>query len=106
MQPVLDGRAWLGRAQAYGTTFIVELFESRRHPGYYHHAMYCTDDTFYDESRDNKPMRAQEEDGVSFWTLFRAGLSKEHGLVLDDLEWVEVPAEELPLSGQRVKAGV
>ena len=105
MQPPLDGRAWLGRAQAYGTTFTVELFESRQHPGYYHYAMYCADDSFCDESKDGKPMRAKEEGGVSFWTLFKVALSKEHGLVLDNLDWVEVPAEELPLSGERVKAG-
>jgi hypothetical protein len=103
MQPPLDGRAWFGHAQAFGTSFMVELFESRQYPGYYHYAMYCTDDTFCDESK--RPLRAKEEAGVSFWTLFKAGLSKEHGLVLDDLEWVEVPAEELPLSGERVRAG-
>jgi hypothetical protein len=30
MQPPLDGRAWLGRAQAFGTTFVVEPWRSRR----------------------------------------------------------------------------
>jgi hypothetical protein len=103
MKPRLDGRAWLGRANAFATTFLVELFESRQHPGYYHFAMYCTDDSFCDESK--RPMRAKEEDGVSFWTLFKAGLSKEHGLVVDDLDWIEVKPEELPLSRERVKAG-
>jgi putative zinc finger/helix-turn-helix YgiT family protein len=103
MKPELDGRAWLGKAEAYGTTFFVELFESRQHPGYYHFAMYCADDSFCDQSR--RPMRAKEEDGVSFWTSFKDGLSKEHGLILDDLDWTEVKAEELPLSGERVKAG-
>ena len=103
MQPPLDGRAWLGRSQAYGTTFMVELFESRQHPGYYHYAMYCADDTFCDESK--RPMRAKEEAGVSFWTLFKSGLSREHGLILDDLEWMEAQPDELPLSGPRVKAG-
>jgi hypothetical protein len=81
----------------------VELFESRQSPGYYHYATYCTDDMFCDESK--RPMRAREEGGWSFWTLFKAGLSKEYGLVVDDLEWVEVEVEELPLSGERVKAG-
>jgi hypothetical protein len=102
VRPELDGRAWLGKAAAYGTTFVVELFESRKNPGYYHFAMYCMDDSFCDESK--RPMRAKEENGVSFWTLFEAGLSKEHGLVIDNLEWMEVAAEQLPLSGERVKA--
>lgn len=103
MQPPLDGRAWLGQAEAYGTTFIVELFESRKHPGYYHYAYYCTDDSFCDESRN--PISAKEQPGINFWMIFKAGLSDRLGLVIDDLEWLDVPAEELPLSGERVKAG-
>ncbi len=103
MKPPLDGRAWLGRAEAFGTTFIVELFESRKHPGFYHYAMYCTDDTFCDESR--KPVRSKEDAGVTFWTVLKASLSKEHGLIVDDLEWEDATAEELPLSGERVRAG-
>jgi len=106
-KPVLDGRAWLGKAEAYGTTVIVELFESRQHPGYYHFAMYCANDSFCDESK--KPLKAKDHNGDS--SLFTQGLShvlsKEHGLVLDDLmiEWAEVKPEDLPLSGERVKAG-
>jgi YgiT-type zinc finger domain-containing protein len=103
MKPQLDGRAWLGKADFYGTTFFVELFESRRDPGYYHYTMYCADDSFLDESK--RPIRAKDEVGISFWTLFAAVLSKEHNLLLNELHWVEVTAEDLPLSGERVKAG-
>jgi transcriptional regulator with XRE-family HTH domain len=102
-KPVLDGRAWIGTGKAYGTTFLVELFESRQNPGYYHYAMYCADDSFCDESK--KPVLAKEEDGLSFWTLFKVALSQDHGLTVDDLQWREVPPEDLPLSGARVKRG-
>lgn len=103
MKPELDGRAWLGKAEFYGTTFVVELFESRQHPGYYHYTTYCADDSFLDESK--RPIRAKEEEGMGFWTLFAAVLSKEHNLLLNELHWVQVTAEELPFSGGRVKAG-
>lgn len=101
MKPRLDGSSWLGQAEAYGTTFIVELFTSRLHPGYYHYAMYCTDDSFCDESK--LPMNATEE--ATFWTALDLSLSASHGLTVDDLSWAEVPAEQLPLSGDRVKTG-
>lgn len=101
MRPRLDGSSWLGQADAYGTTFIVELFASRQHPGYYHYAMYCTDDTFCEES--NRPTNATDE--ASFWTWFELSISTSHGLAIDDLRWVEVSPEQLPLSGERVKNG-
>jgi YgiT-type zinc finger domain-containing protein len=103
-KPELDGRAWLGKAEAYGTTFTVELFESRQHPGYYHYAMYCVDDSFCDESK--KPVIGKDQNGVSpVWDFFTHSLLKMHGPVLDEIEWMEVKPEDLPLSGDRVKAG-
>ena len=102
-KPVLDGRAWLGKADAYGTTFILELFESRQHPGYYHYAMHCTNDSFCIESK--RPVRAAETDGIGFWTVVKSHLSMEHGLILDDLVWLEVKPEELPLSAEKARAG-
>lgn len=103
--PELDGRAWFGKAEAYGTTFIVELFESRKHPGYYHYAIHCVREGFYDESA--KPISAREQAGVNIWTFIRASLTglDEYGPILDLLEWEETKPEELPLSGEKVKAG-
>ena len=106
MQPRLDGRAWLGTARAYDNTFVVELFESKRHPGHYHYVTACAADGCCYETKDDKPVRATEEGRWSFWRRFRRSLSRRHGLVLADFEWVEVPADQLPVSGERVRAGV
>ena len=51
MQPRLDGRAWLGTARAYDNTFVVELFESKRHPGHYHYVTACAADGCCYETR-------------------------------------------------------
>lgn len=98
MMPQLDGRAWLGVAEAYGTRYAFELFESKRHPGYYHYTMFCQADSHCEDSK--KPVRA---DGVEM--ILKASVSKYHGLTLDDILWHEVKPEELPLSSERVAAG-
>ena len=96
--PVLDGRAWTGRGKYYGTTFVVELFESRKHPGYYHSATYCIDDDFCHESE--KPMRAD------VLQEYLDTIVQRHGLVIADMEWTEAPNPgELPLLGERFLAG-
>jgi hypothetical protein len=97
MTPLLDGRAWLGTGRYYRTVFLVELFESQKHPGYYHYATYCTDDTFCDESK--QPMQAAFLQGHLDLIL------KDHGLVGTDLEWLEIQAVELPLLGERARSG-
>ena len=97
MIPTLDGRAWLGTGSYYATSFLVELFESQKHSGFYHYATYCADDTFCDESK--RPMNA------SFLQGHLDLILKDHGLVSTDLEWREIPASELPLLGERVAAG-
>jgi hypothetical protein len=97
MTPFLDGRAWLGKGNYYGTSFLVELFESKKHPGFYHYATYCADDTFCDESK--RPMQA------SFLQGHLDLILKDHGLVSADLEWREVSAAELPLLGERAQTG-
>lgn len=95
--PVLDGRAWLGKAGFYATWFLVELFESRKHPGYYHYATYCKDDSFCDESK--QPMKSD------FLQSHLDLLLKGHNLLVGELNWCEVVATELPLLGERASAG-
>ena len=56
MTPTLDSKAWLGTGRYYATSFLVELFESKKHPGFYHYATYCADDTFCEETK--LPMKA------------------------------------------------
>jgi hypothetical protein len=95
--PVLDGRAWVGIGTYYGTAFIVELCESRKHPGYYHYATYCLDDSFQQESK--KPFKADVLQTHIDLIL------KEHGLTTKDLDWSEESADELALLGVRARAG-
>src|SRR5262245_31109106 len=97
MTPLLDGRAWLGAGSYYGTSFLVELFESQKHRGFYHYATYCADDSFCDESK--RPLRAD------FLQGHLNAILKDHGLVGTDLEWREVQAVELPLLGERARSG-
>jgi hypothetical protein len=97
MTPVLDGRAWLGRGKYYATSFLVELFESQKHSGYYHYATYCADDSFCDESK--KPMKSDFlQDNLDL-------ILKDHGLIVGDMKWCEISAKELPLLGVRARAG-
>jgi hypothetical protein len=97
MFPALDGRAWVGRGHYYGTGFLVELFESQKHPGYYHYAAYCLDDSFCDESK--RPVKAD------FLQENLDLILKDHGLVVADMVWRDVPAKELTLLGERASAG-
>ena len=97
MTPSLDGRAWAGSGRYYATSFLLELFASRAHPGCYHYATCCADDGFCEESV--RPVLAAFAEASLDVILGR------HGLVSTDLEWRAVPAEELMLSGDRVRAG-
>jgi hypothetical protein len=95
--PILDGRAWVGTGTYYGTEFLVELFESQKHPGYYHYATHCADDRFCGES--SKPIKADFLEGSLDLIL------KEHNLVSAELDWQEVAPADLPLLGERVRDG-
>lgn len=87
--PVCDGRAWRGIAEAYGTTFVVELFPSTKHSGYYHYVEHCLTDDFLNETQ--KPVRA---DGVKAHMTLSLAL---HNLQLDEFHWQEVSTNDLKL---------
>jgi hypothetical protein len=87
--PILDGRSWVGTGSYFDTVFVVELFESRKHPGYYHYATFCAADDFSDESK--KPMKAD------FVQQHLNLIMRPHGLVVGDLDWKQAPTAKLPL---------
>ena len=73
------------------------MFESREYPGHYHYAAYRVGDEYSEETR--RPMKASVLQGRLDLILIN------HSLDIADLKWREVPAAELPLSGERVLAG-
>jgi hypothetical protein len=84
--PICDGRAWRGIAEAYGTIFVVELFPSQKHAGYYHYSYHCMNDEYSKET--NTPIRA---DAIKAnLTLF---LMLEN-LHLEEFVWEEMKLEE------------
>jgi hypothetical protein len=96
MAPILDGRSWKGWGSAYGAAFHVEFTESQQHPGYYWYALLCGHDSFYHSIK--RPFKAD-----ALQSLVPA-LLNDHGLVVGDLEWQEVPASKLILLLDRVCA--
>jgi len=98
MFPSLDGRAWLGVATAYGTQFVIEVFESKRHPGYYYFLVACLADSFCDEMQRPVKAYAVEE-------FLRAALTRQHGVTLDDFQWEEKQPNELIFSLSRIGSG-
>jgi hypothetical protein len=97
MLPVLDGRAWVGVGVYYGVEFLVELCESKEHPGYYLFATHCAGDKFLDESQ--RPMKAEFVQSNLDLVL------KQHNLLATELSWREVPPTDLILLAERVAAG-
>jgi hypothetical protein len=105
-QPVFDGRSWAGVARAFGTRFVVELFESRRSPGCYHYAAHCTSDGFANESEKPvsvSPLAPTGEPAIL--VILRMFISRLHGLTMNDFCWSETTGDELPMSAERFKAG-
>ena len=80
--PTFDGKIWRGKAHAYGTHFVVEVFPSVKYPGHYHTCLFCNDDNFVDET--NKPIRA---DAGLMALQF---MLKTAGLVVADMAWEEL----------------
>lgn len=99
--PILNGRAFRGMALAYGTLFVIELFGSSSHPGYYHYMVACIDDAEYEFS--HRPMKV----GIpELWQSINYVLQSAHGIGLQDVKWREVSRGELlPMSQRRLDAG-
>lgn len=91
MMPILDGRHWLGDADGYGTQFTAGLWESAEHPGYYHYAVLCFADYFYDGSR--RPILAGKALGALDGLLERMT-----GFRIEELRWTETPIEQIPFA--------
>lgn len=96
--PILDGRAWLGVADAYGTRFIIQLWEDPKHAGYYHYAFSCVDDTHVDESTRPIGIAALEVCGTSLIVVVGRMVTEQHGVTLDEFDWAEKPVADLPYS--------
>ena len=89
MLPVFDGRSWLGDAEAYGTWFTVGLWESPQHPGFYHYAIWCDADDFYDGSK--MPIR------INAFCPWAARMVEKHtGLTFAEFLWTEVSLVKIP----------
>ena len=84
---IFEGRSLRGVSNAYGSAFIVETFESKEHPGFYHASVVCLDDSFIDETK--KPIR------IDGFEPMLENLLKPHNLKISEFEWKEVSKEEL-----------
>ena len=85
--PETNGQTYRGITEAYGTSFVIEFGESKKHPGYYHYSICCLGDKFYDESI--KPILAS-----ALLPLLQRLLNKDHGLTLNELNWEIIKTEE------------
>lgn len=87
IEPVFDGRLWRGMSPAYGMHFVIELFPSVEHPGYYHISVAGVTETppNADVTDTKRPIRA---DGVPM--MLKIALKRE-GLCMADVTWQELP---------------
>lgn len=94
--PELDGKKILrGIAIAYGEDFAIEIAPSKNHLGYYHIAVWCFADNFYDETK--KPVRA---DGVEDQLKY---FLKIHGLLVDNIRWRIADNDKPVLADQEIR---
>lgn len=95
--PKLDAatKVLRGVAIAYGEDFAVEIAASKNYPGYYHIAVKCFADNFYDETK--KPVAANGvEEHLKYFL-------KVHGLLVDDIRWFDSNDETPVLANQETR---